>query len=72
VGKSSLINALLGDKVNKTSKDPGKTNSLIFIKVPKLGITLVDSPGYGFANRSMKEKNEWNSMMQNYFDNSKW
>jgi len=71
VGKSTIINTILNANINKIAKAPGKTNALNFIKVPNLKVTLVDSPGYGFAKRSAKEKNDWNTMMQTYFDNSK-
>ena len=64
VGKSSLINKILAETHTKTSKIPGKTNFLQFIYLPVIGITLVDCPGYGFSARSLKEKKEWNKMMQ--------
>jgi GTP-binding protein EngB required for normal cell division len=49
VGKSTLLNALLGDKkMVKTSKTPGRTQLLNFFKVGD-GLYMVDMPGYGFA-----------------------
>jgi GTP-binding protein len=71
VGKSSLINALLSETHTKVSKTPGKTNFLQFIYIPVIGITIVDCPGYGKAQRSLKERKEWNKMIQQYISGSK-
>ncbi len=70
VGKSSLVNKILEQEHAKVSKIPGKTNFLQFIYLPIIGITLVDCPGYGFAKRSLKEKNDWHKMMHEYFHHS--
>jgi len=66
VGKSSLINCLIGSKQVISSKTPGKTNTLTFIRNPVLKLCLIDSPGYGFANRSTSEIKSWERMMQDY------
>lgn len=70
VGKSSLINSLLNKKIVLTSKTPGKTNTLSFINNSRLNFSIVDSPGYGFANRPDKEIKLWEKMMQDYISKS--
>lgn len=50
-----------------TSKTPGKTNHLHFLETNHLTITIVDCPGYGFAQRSEREKKEWRNIMEKYF-----
>lgn len=70
VGKSSLINALLGIELTQTSKTPGKTKDLTFIPLAKPGCRLVDCPGYGYAKASQAEKERWKKFMQIYFKNS--
>jgi len=52
VGKSSLINAIVGGKAAKTSKEPGKTQKLHFFE--NSAFCLVDCPGYGFAKATDK------------------
>ena len=52
VGKSSLINALVRQKVARTSADPGKTRLVNFYRVRRgsdPALYLVDLPGYGYA-----------------------
>lgn len=66
VGKSSLINALTGQEIAKTSKAPGKTDKLHFITLPKLEANLVDSPGYGYADKSANMKADWRKLMTRY------
>lgn len=66
VGKSSLLNILLGRKgMAKTSKKPGKTQTLNFFDVNQR-LYLVDLPGYGFAKVSQSLKKEWNAAMHRY------
>lgn len=50
VGKSTVINSILGAKLAEASKTPGKTQNLFFFKVSRLNAMLVDCPGYGFAS----------------------
>jgi len=54
VGKSSVINALLGKKIAKSSSRPGKTRELNFYFV-RDGLYFVDLPGYGYARIHIKE-----------------
>jgi GTP-binding protein len=67
VGKSSLINMLVGQKnLAKTSGTPGKTQ-LINHFIVNDSWYLVDLPGYGYAKRSMSERRRWEQMIENYF-----
>ena len=68
VGKSSLINRLLGRKgLVKTSSKPGKTQSLNFFA---LGDTLhfVDLPGYGYAQVSKQQRRFWGDLVAGYVE----
>lgn len=69
VGKSSLINCLLNQKIAKTSSTPGKTRSLNYFLINN-DFYLVDLPGYGYAKVSKKEKEEWQTFLSNYIQNS--
>ncbi len=66
VGKSSLINFLLQrKKLAKVSSTPGKTRALNFFSLDKHG-TLIDLPGYGFANTSKQEQHSWKKLVQTF------
>jgi GTP-binding protein len=66
VGKSSLVNALGNNaKLAKTSKTPGRTRLLNAFDVDGLG-TLVDCPGYGYAQASKSERGSWQQMAERY------
>ena len=68
VGKSTLINALLGRKVAHVSSKAGKTRSINFYSVEDGGgFYLVDLPGYGFASRSGDERRGWWKLIDGYF-----
>lgn len=66
VGKSSLINALVQRRgLAKTSSTPGKTIAINHFMVNNSWY-LVDLPGYGYAQRSKKAREEWRVMLANY------
>ncbi len=66
VGKSSLMNMLLGRKnLVKTSKKPGKTVLLNYFNVND-SFYFVDLPGYGFASRSKSEQDIWRVVIEKY------
>jgi GTP-binding protein len=70
VGKSSLINMLSNKKdLAKVSSSPGKTqmiNHFEIISSDKKEWYLVDLPGYGYAKRSIKQRNSWQKMIEGY------
>src|SRR5277367_5606437 len=66
VGKSSLINALLGaDGLAHTSSRPGCTQSVNFFQVDG-GYRFVDLPGYGFAKVPKEITQEWKALIESY------
>lgn len=68
VGKSSLINTLLGRKsFARTSAQPGKTITINFYEVDKK-LYLVDLPGYGYARRSADSRRVWASLTNDYLE----
>lgn len=70
VGKSSLINTLLGRKsLARVSSAPGKTITVNFYNVDDK-LFLVDLPGYGFAKRPPAEKAAWSALTDGYFTNN--
>lgn len=78
VGKSTLINALLGrtsKKVAHVSSTPGKTRSLNFFRItPTDGghqFCLVDLPGYGYAARGRDERDRWRDLVGGYFSSGR-
>jgi GTP-binding protein len=71
VGKSSLINALTGRKaLARTSHTPGRTQELIFFRAEDrngpLPLTLVDMPGYGYAEASKTKVAAWTGLIHDY------
>lgn len=70
VGKSSLINGLVNRKaLARTSSQPGKTQTINFYNVNKK-LYFVDLPGYGYANVSLKVKEQWGKMIERYLHES--
>lgn len=68
-GKSSLINAVANQKIAHVSGTPGKTRLLSFFNFND-EFVLVDMPGYGFAERSQTEQEDWKRMIENYLSAS--
>jgi GTP-binding protein len=67
VGKSSLINALTGrNALARTSHTPGRTQELNFFEIGEDRLTLVDMPGYGFAQVSKEKVMAWTRTIQEY------
>lgn len=67
VGKSSLMNALIGRKsLARVSSSPGKTITANFYEVDK-SFYLVDLPGYGYARRTASEQAKWSKLVDGYF-----
>lgn len=66
VGKSSLLNALCGHQaMARVSKTPGRTRALHFFKTDA-HFTLVDFPGYGFAEGPSKDREAWRGLIESY------
>ena len=71
VGKSSLINSLLGEKMAKTSSTPGRTRTINFFEVrrpgkPKAEMLFADLPGYGYAKLPREMTAEWPRFIEPY------
>ena len=70
VGKSSLINKILGRKsIARVSSNPGKTVTVNFYRVGD--IRLVDLPGYGYAKVPFAERSRWSELMEGYFNSNR-
>jgi GTP-binding protein len=66
VGKSSLLNALLGRKnLAYTSKTPGKTQQLNYFRIDDR-FYAVDLPGYGYAKAPASARAEWAQLQERY------
>jgi GTP-binding protein len=66
VGKSSVINTLLGRRaLARTSGRPGKTRRIHFYRVGDL-FYLVDLPGFGYAAVARDERRRWKRMVESY------
>ena len=71
VGKSSVINSLLGKKLAKTSSTPGRTRSINFFELrwagkPRPELIFTDLPGYGYAKISREISSQWPSFIEPY------
>jgi GTP-binding protein len=66
VGKSSLVNALTGHRaLARASSQPGRTKQLNFFDLGGR-LTLVDMPGYGYAQAAKAVKEDWQGLMFEY------
>ena len=71
VGKSSVINSLVGSKIAKTSSTPGRTRSINFFEVrwpgkPRPELIFTDLPGYGYAKLSREAAQSWSGFVDPY------
>ena len=73
VGKSSVINTLVGAKLARTSSTPGRTRSINFFEVrwpgkPQPELIFADLPGYGYAKLSREISQEWPKFIEPYLN----
>src|SRR6202047_5493728 len=73
VGKSSVINSVLGKKLAKTSSTPGRTRSINFFELrwagkPRPELIFTDLPGYGYAKISREISSQWPSFIETYLE----
>ena len=73
VGKSSVINSLVGTKLARTSSTPGRTRSINFFEVrwpgkPSPELIFADLPGYGYAKISREISQEWPKFIEPYLN----
>jgi GTP-binding protein len=71
VGKSSVINSLVGTKLARTSSTPGRTRSINFFEIrwpgkPRPELIFADLPGYGYAKISREIAQEWPRFIEPY------
>jgi len=71
VGKSSVINSLVGTKLARTSSTPGRTRSINFFEIrwpgkPRPELIFADLPGYGYAKISRQIAQEWPKFIEPY------
>ncbi len=73
VGKSSLINSLVGEKIAKTSSTPGRTRAINFFAIRRQGqarpdLVFADLPGYGYAKLPREVTSEWPKFIEPYLE----
>jgi len=73
VGKSSVINSLVGAKLARTSSTPGRTRSINFFEIrwpgkPRPELFFADLPGYGYAKISREISAEWPKFIEPYLN----
>lgn len=66
VGKSSLLNRLLGARLARTSSTPGRTQTINWFRVEDR-FWFVDLPGYGYAKVSRQAREDWARTVASYF-----
>jgi len=71
VGKSSVINSLVGTKLARTSSTPGRTRTINFFGLrmagkPRPELIFADLPGYGYAKISREISEQWPSFVDPY------
>jgi GTP-binding protein len=66
VGKSSLINALIGGKLARVSNEPGKTRNIHFYLWKESARIVADLPGYGYARAGHEERERWARFIDAY------
>ena len=73
VGKSSLLNALCGARIARTSGTPGRTQLVNFFEVQGTGTTwrLVDLPGYGFARAPRSVVAGFEAIVSSYLESER-
>ncbi len=74
VGKSSLINSLVGSKIAKTSNTPGRTQTINFFQIRRPGkpnpdFVFADLPGYGYARAPKEVTDKWAGFINPYLEN---
>jgi GTP-binding protein len=73
VGKSSVINSLVGAKIARTSSTPGRTRAINFFELriagkPQPELIFADLPGYGYAKISREISAQWPSFIDPYLN----
>jgi GTP-binding protein len=67
VGKSSLINALVGmTALARTSNTPGRTQEINIFEAADAPLRIVDMPGYGFAQAPKEKVEQWTRLIHSY------
>ncbi len=71
VGKSSVINSLVGTKLARTSSTPGRTRAINFFEIrfagkPRPELIFADLPGYGYAKLSREISAQWPGFIDPY------